>query len=411
MTFPEGFLWGTTSSATQVQGAADHSDWFRWEQQGHAPRSLDGNGFSTLFAEDFSLLAEHGLSNHMLTLDWARLEPEQGRLNHNAVEHYTEILRSARDRGIEIWASLHHFTLPGWFSDDEGGYLDDHARSYHWARHVDRTAEMFADLVAGFIPIHEPLTYAHRAFLTGTFPPGRLRTGEFLDALRATHLANAEAWRLLRSGSKPVMTVMDLCPVFPGVTSRHPDEREVATQKAALVDQFIWGSWIGALRDGILELPGRVPEEVPAMADSFDLIGFTYRDALTVRADLTTAPYPEESQAGPTARAPWPEGMAITIRRLADELPRRALVVAGCNLTSRSSQLEDTSRVHYLEDCLHLVSAAVDDGIDIRGFFHDGAVDGYEWQFGNDVHSGLFDRSRNPRHSALLMQRWAETTK
>lgn len=407
MTFPVGFRWGTTSSATQVEGAAEHSDWYRWEQLGRAPRSGNGNGFSMQFDEDFSILAEHGLDDHILTIDWARLEPIQGHHDNDALEHYTEILRSARSHGVRIWACLHHITLPGWFSDDMGGFTDDRSRSYHWARHVDWIAENFADLVEGFVPIHEPLTYAYNAFLAGTSPPGRTEQKDFFDALRATHLANHEAWRLLSSGDRPVMTVMNLAQVHAGTTSRHPDERQLAQRYADRVDLIIWESWISALRDGVLAIPGHTRHEVAEMAGSFDLIGFTYHDALSVYADRSTGTYPTDLRPGPNGRAPWPEGLGVTIRRLADELPGRPLVVAGCGLTTTSAELDDAARVNHLDECIRLVSGALDDGIDIRGFFHSGAVDGYEWLLGHDAHSGLFDLARNPRNSASVMRRWA----
>src|SRR5262249_50699406 len=114
--FPDGFIWGTAASATQTEGAAPRSDWRRWEQLGRAPESGEGNGFATTYAADCEMLAEHGLPHHRLSLDWARLEPEQGKHDQDAVEHCTAVLQEAAAAGISIWACLHHFTLPGWFS-------------------------------------------------------------------------------------------------------------------------------------------------------------------------------------------------------------------------------------------------------------------------------------------------------
>ena len=78
MPFPAAFWWGTGASSTQCEGAAPASDWARWEQLGRAPESGQGNGFSTRYAEDFALLAEHGLTHHRLSIEWARIEPRQG---------------------------------------------------------------------------------------------------------------------------------------------------------------------------------------------------------------------------------------------------------------------------------------------------------------------------------------------
>ena len=94
--FSNDFIWGTNSSSTQVEGAAPQGDWFDWEAQGNAPRSGDGNGFKTRYAEDFSLYASFGLSRHRLSIDWARIEPSEGRRDGAEIEH------AAADEGATI---------------------------------------------------------------------------------------------------------------------------------------------------------------------------------------------------------------------------------------------------------------------------------------------------------------------
>ncbi|MEY2461662.1 MAG: beta-glucosidase, partial [Acidimicrobiaceae bacterium] len=139
------FWWGTGASSTQCEGAAPASDWARWEKLGRAPESGQGNGFGTRYAEDFALLAEHGLTHHRLSIEWARIEPRQGERDNEAVEHYRRVLEAAHAAGIEPWVCLHHFTLPGWFGDDLGGFLHEKTGRYWWARHVDFIAETFGD--------------------------------------------------------------------------------------------------------------------------------------------------------------------------------------------------------------------------------------------------------------------------
>ena len=94
------------------QGAAPASDWFDWERTGHTPLSSDGNGFAGQRATDFAILAGLGLRHHRLSIEWARLEPEQGVYDEALVDHYRTVLLAARDAGIEPWVCLHHFTLP-----------------------------------------------------------------------------------------------------------------------------------------------------------------------------------------------------------------------------------------------------------------------------------------------------------
>lgn len=402
MPLPDDFLWGTAASSTQCEGAAPRADWARWEREGRAPASGDGNGFATRYRDDVALYAEHGLTHHRLSLEWARLEPEPGRHDPAAVEHYRDVLGAARDAGVTPWVCLHHFTLPGWFSDDLGGFLDESAR-IHWSRHVDWVGETFGDLVGGWMPVNEPVAYAGAGWLLGMHPPGRRSSEEFQEALEATLLAQHEAWRLLRSGGLPVATIMNLAPLHPGVRSRDPGEREVAGAVCAAFDDAYWRSWIEPLRDGVLAVPGRPRREIPEMAGSFDLIGFSYYSALTVYADATTGPYPADARTGPLGDAPWPEGLGIVLRRLADELPGRDLLVSELGVGTT----DDDWRCQVLEDSLREVERAVDDGVPVRGVFFWTGVDNYEWLHGYDAPFGLFDRDRQAKGSAGVAARWA----
>ncbi len=403
MTFPDDFIWGTAASSTQTEGAAPASDWARWESLGKAPLSGEGNGFATNYARDFSMLAEYGLTHHRLSLEWARLEPTAGRHDGGAVEHYRAVLESARDEGISIWATLHHFTLPGWFADDMGGFLDDRARTYHWCRHVDWMGETFGDLVFGWKPINEPVAYAFGGFMTGLNPPGKSDLPLFYKALRSVHLANHDAWRLLQSGGKPVATIMNCQPCYPAVQGREPSEREEAERNTKLFDNILFTSWTRALREGVLSLP-MVPDiEIPDMAGSFDYIGFSFYNANAVYADRSTGPYPLDGRVGPMGYAPWPEGLAIVLRRLAEELPGKDLLVAECGFGTD----DDRWRTDLLRDSLEHVRAAIDDGVPVKGFFHWTAVDNYEWDHGFDVQFGLFDRDRLPKESASLARDYA----
>ena len=100
--------WGTGAAATQCEGAAPRADWAGWEAEGRAPASRDGNGFRTRYADDFALLAAHGLTHHRLTIEWARLEPVPGRWDADEVDHVRRVLdaggRGGR-RGVGVPAA------------------------------------------------------------------------------------------------------------------------------------------------------------------------------------------------------------------------------------------------------------------------------------------------------------------
>jgi beta-glucosidase len=411
LTAPAGPWWGTIAPAVHAEGAAPASTWARWEEQGRVPRSGEGNGFATNHAPDWAMLAEHGLRVHGLGVDWARIEPRPGTVDGDAVEHYLDVLATAAAAGIEVWVTLLDVALPGWFADDEGGLLDDRARRYYWPRHVDRVAEVLGDHVAGWIPVEDPLGLARDGWLTGTRPPGVRQPEQFATALRAAHLAGLDAWRLLRSGGRPVATSFALTPAAPAVRSRQPDEREQAEREARRVDRLAFDLWVELLRDGRLPTPGRAPDELPDAAGAFDLVGISYDHAVAVHADGSLAPYPADARVGPLGWAPWPEGLGTSLRRVHDALPGRDLLVTGIGLATPAGDPQaDEWRVEVLRASVDEVTRAVDDGVPVRGVLHRSAVDGYEWEHGFGAPRGIFDRDRRPKPSAAVLARAAGVT-
>jgi beta-glucosidase len=393
VTFPDGFWWGTGASSTQAEGAAPAGDWYAMEQAGVVPRSGDGNGFGTRYAEDFALYAEHGLTHHRLSIEWARIEPSEGERDGAAIDHYRAVLEAAWAAGVRPWVCLHHFTMPGWFTEmGEGGFLDDRARSYYWARHVAFVAETFGDLVFGWKPINEPSAYS---FIYGA---RRGDAAKRFDMLGATLLAQRDAWRELRGGGKPVATIHNLSPVF-AVADTVPASRALRSY-----EEGIWNVWMRADRDGVLELPGRVAREVPDLKEACDLVGFSYYSATGIGAEGRPVPYPVGERVGPMGYAPWSEGLGLVLHRLHDELPGRPLLVCEHGVGTD----DDGWRRDILSGSLEEVERALGDGIDVRGFFHWTGVDNYEWDHGFDVQFGVFNRDREPRDSAALLRSYAQ---
>jgi beta-glucosidase len=372
---PEGFIWGTGASSTQTEGASTGSDWYAWEHAGRAPRSGDGNGFATRYAEDFALYAEHGLTHHRLSLDWNRLEPTQGQHPAEEVERYRAILQAGRDRGLSIWVCLHHFTLPGWFADDLQGFRDPRQGRLLWNRHADWVGETFGDLVAGWKPINEPTFYALGGHLLGAIPPGRRDRREAVDVLGTVHQAGADAARLLRTPATPTATVESLIPIF---------KVEDTAESAAAADQLEslwWRSWAD-----------------DAQLDHYDYLGFSYYSALGVRGDGTLGPWPPDGVPGPQGYVRWAEGFAHVLDRLSSDHPNRPILISEAGIGTD----DEHQRSDYVEAVVAIAREAIAGGVDLRGIFWWTGVDNYEWGDGFDVRFGLFDRDRNPKPAAEI---------
>jgi len=397
---PRSPIWGAAAGSASTLGIAPRSTWATWEGNGRLPRSGEGSGFGVDFRADLEQMAELGLRSFRWTLDWARLEPFEGRWDQGAVDLVTEVLRAARDAGIEVWAVLHDGALPGWFADDQNGLDDDTGLHRVWPRHVDRVAETFGDLVHAWVPVLDPFELARHGYLDGTRPPGRYSERKFIDHLLTLQLASYEALRLLRSGDSPVACCIDTEPTFAGVRSREPDERVAAIERADRIDRLRFGSWMRALGDGVVSIPGLAERELDGLAGGYDLIGLTYRGARTVFVDGTDGPYPTDAATTPDGHSPWAEGLGITLRRITESDLHRPLVLLGTGLTAH----EDEWRVETMQSTRLELERAIADGVDLTHAFWETAIDGWTPDCGAEVPTGFIDMDRNPRPSAAAIR-------
>lgn len=388
-------MWGTGASSTQCEGAAPASDWLLWERAGKAPVSGEGNGFGAGYADDFALLAGLGLTHHRLSIEWARIEPEEGVRDEAAIDHYRRILEAAVDAGVSPWVCLHHFTLPQWFVE-QGAFLVEGNRTNYWARHVDFIAETFGDLVAGWKPVNETNYYAMLCYLGRGFSPGHGDFAEFTIVNEQIQLATAEAAVRLKATGKPVSSVFGLAPVIP------LDDTDETARFTETFESTNWTAGLGLFRDGVLNCVGREPVERPDLAGAFDLIGFSYYAGFGVRQGEMVA-HPAENPRSPLGYSIWSGGLQLVLDRLHDMLPGTPLLVAEYGIGTD----DDEQRAEYIEEGLAITHDAIARGIDVRGFFHWTAVDNYEWLHGYDVSFGIIDADRTVRPSAEVLRREA----
>jgi len=383
--------WGTTASSVATEGVSANADWSAWERDGRAPRSGDGNGWATNAADDAATLASLGLDIHRFTIEWVRLEPRPGAVDPGRVEHERDVLQAVRAAGLSPWVTLHHTSLPGWFADDEGGFRDRKARSYYWARHVDRCAEWFDDLVDAWVPVEDPVGWALRGHLFGTRPPGRRHPEQAHEAVAGALEAAHDAARLLR-GTTPVVASL-------GLPLVRPVDAE-ARDAARALDRLLWQVPLRALRDGVLDVPGLAQAERPDWRDDVDLVGIVFDHPLTVDAQGVLGPYPAAARVDDTGFAPNTDQLGEAIRRLADELPDRALAITGTGVMTG----DDDWRDELVRETVQVVRGAVADGIDLEVCLFDTGIDGYEWNAGFDGHRGLVARDRSIRTSGRSLQ-------
>jgi beta-glucosidase len=387
MMFDDDFIWGGGAPSVSIEGAGLRSDWFRWERRAGVAPSDTGNDFRSRTVEDFQLLVEHGLRHVRLTLEWARVEPFAGQIDHQELEVLEERLATAKDAGVAVWATLHHGSLPGWFAEDTDGFCTTGGPSIHWSRHVDRMAELFDEYVTTWIPIEDPIGWAIRGYFLGTRPPGVQSLEKVQGALEGVIEATFEAQRLLASGATPVVGSFAL-------PTLHAVDDAAMTQRS-MWDDVIWQSWSRAIRDGVLEWPWGSAVDRPDMADTFDAIGAGISAPYGVTASSSLEAWPQHTRRDAEGRTPRPDELLDTLARISELVDGRDLVVMGLGAITE----DDGWREQLFEGWLDQIAQAVAEGLPIRGTFIEPLIDGYDIGAGLHLDTGVFTRSREPKPS------------
>lgn len=155
--FPEGFLWGAATSSFQVEGGIENNDWAEAARQGKVPPVGIAADHYHRYEEDFDIAKSLGHNAHRFSVEWSRIEPEEGKFDQAELEHYQRVISALRARGLEPFVTLWHFSLPVWFLKS-GNFKRKDAPAI-FARYAGRVAEALGADARFFITMNEPLVW------------------------------------------------------------------------------------------------------------------------------------------------------------------------------------------------------------------------------------------------------------
>jgi beta-glucosidase len=193
--FPKDFLWGAATAAYQVEGNNDRSDWWHWEKEAGKENSGDACRHYDLYELDLELAKGLGHNAHRLSVEWSRVEPEEGKFSEAALKHYVDVILALRARKIEPVVTLHHFTNPVWLVDI-GGWTNKRAVHY-FLRYAERVVRALAPHVRYWITINEPTIYFTHAFMLGVWPPQEKSIWKMLAVKNHLAAAHIKAYRMI----------------------------------------------------------------------------------------------------------------------------------------------------------------------------------------------------------------------
>jgi beta-glucosidase len=359
--FPVGFLWGAATSAHQTEGGNTNSNWWHLETAPNSPfqeRSGPAVDSYHRYPEDMRLLADAGLDSYRFSIEWARIEPAQGKFDEVELAHYRSMIDTAIGLGLTPVVTLHHFTTPMWFAQDGGWGSVDAADRF--AAYVTKIAAIVSD-VPWICTINEPNMIA---LLSGM--PERAAAAE---RQRSTLDSRPIAGLALPTPSDAVTRVL---------TDAH--RRAVDILHETTDAKVGW------------TVSGQGFEAMPGAEHVFDDVKWAWEDrylevsrdddfigvqSYTTRRIGTDGPqaYAASERQTMTGWPFRPDAVGLSIRNAWDVTGGTPILVTENGIATK----DDRERIEYTVGALRSIEASIGEGIDIRGYLHWSALDNYEW--------------------------------
>ncbi|MEO5877813.1 MAG: GH1 family beta-glucosidase [Streptosporangiaceae bacterium] len=411
------FRWGVATAAYQIEGAVTEdgrgpSIWDTFTQVADGHTGAVACDHYHRWPEDVELMAGLGIDSYRFSVSWTRVLPTGGGpVNTRGLDFYSRLVDALLERGISPVPTLYHWDLPQAL-EDKGGWLDRDT-AYRFAEYAYLVAERLADRVDLWMTLNEPVVTMAYGYAFGTYAPGRAL---MLDALPAAHhqlLAHGLATTALRSrGATQIGIANHYIPAWPA-SPAEPDVGAAAAFDALInklfTDPILLGSYPDLSAFGPLDLSFVRDADLAVISQPIDALGVNYYQPNRIAHAEGVLPFdilPVEGR--PRTSLGWPvapEAFQELLVGLKDTygplLPPLYITENGC---SYEESLDDRERIAFLDSHLKAAQAAVDQGVDLRGYFVWSLMDNFEWAEGYHprfglVHIDYATQKRTPRRS------------
>jgi beta-glucosidase len=436
--FPPGFLLGSGTSAYQIEGGIDldgrgASIWDTFAAHGG---TRDGASGATAadhrrrMAADVALLADLGMPAYRFSVAWPRVQPDgRGAVSQAGLDFYRALVDELLGHGIEPVLTLYHWDLPQALEDAGGWPARDTALRF--AEYAAIVADALGDRVRRWGTVNEPWCAAMLGYAAGVHAPGRTEPGAAVAAAHHLMLGHGLAVDALRPRLGPDAEVGLTLNPYPVVAAGDSDADLDAVRRIDGIANRLWYDPVlrGRYPDDVLDDMSRVSDlthirygDLATIAAPIDVLGLNYYrrhhvaygEAMSVVSawpgspDVDVTP-PDE----PATANGWriePAGLTEVLDRVTRDYDPPPLVVHECGAAFRDKvgpdgQVDDADRVSFLDGHLHAALDAVDQGVDLAGFFVWSFLDNFEWAEGyahrfGIVHVDFDTQVRTPKSSA-----------
>ncbi|MFH1456569.1 MAG: glycoside hydrolase family 1 protein [Patescibacteria group bacterium] len=365
--FPKDFLWGTATSAHQIEGDNFNSDWWNFEQNKKI-KTASGKACNSyeLWKKDHSLIKDMNNNAYRFSIEWAKIEPTEGKFDEEVIQHYTEILADLKAKKIKVMLTLHHFSNPTWFLS-KGGWVSFKSVKY-FKRYIRYVLKHLGGLVDFWITINEPGVYVDLSYLKGKWPPQEKNPKKALLAYINMARAHRMAYKLIHKklpGSQVgfAMNVMSF--------ASYHKHRLIELLYVHFADRFVNHSFYDITKK------------------KHDFLGINYYFRVRLRKDHgSLKPVVEEvrEQERELSDLGWviyPHGIFDVLMDVSDfKLP---IYITENGIAAKDDERRQRFLIEHLKEIHHAIQA----GVDVRGYFHWSLLDNFEWADGYDPKFGL----------------------
>ena len=396
--FPKGFLWGAATAAHQVEGNNVNSDLWLLEHMKpsmYAEPSGDACDHYHRYPEDIALVKSLGFNTYRFSIEWARIEPEQGLFSTAELEHYRRMLAACHEHGLLPMVTFWHFTAPRWFAG-LGGWENPGAGDL-FARYAERASKHLGDLIGSATTFNEPNLPSLLQWLFARMPQNPFQGAQAMQQ-QAARAIGAERFSsfLVGDADKQRDVMVPAHHRALAAMKSGPGKYPVGLNLAMSDDQAVGPDSQRDAKRATLYEPWL---EAAAKSDFIGVQTYT-RSRVGKDGDLPAEPGAELTQMGYEF---WPEALEQTIRYAAS----RAKVPVYVTENGIGTE-DDARRIEYIKRALIGVRNCLNDKIDVRGYIHWSLLDNFEWNFGFRPKFGLVavnreTQARTPKPSARFL--------
>lgn len=435
--FPADFLFGVATAAYQIEGAA-HEDGRRdsiWDAFCRVPGAVVGgeNGDVACdhyhrYVDDVAMMGDLGIQTYRFSTSWARIRPDGGPVNPAGLDFYSRLVDELLAKNIKPWLTLYHWDLPQAL-EDKGGWTNRDT-AYRFAEYAADVHAVLGDRIDAWTTLNEPWCSSFLSYIGGEHAPGRQEPAAGLAAAHHLLLGHGLATQQLRAldptlslGITINLTVAD--PVNPDDPGDVDAARIIDGQfNRFFLDPIFRGSYPADVLADVAHLdfePVVLDGDLAIISTPIDALGVNYYhgDAVShlpaASAELSTAapserpkrsPFPAadgvhfHSRGLPQTAMDWevqPEGLTRLLKRVKDEYAGPAGVdiyvtengAAYNDVATADGDVHDGQRTDFLLAHLGAILDAIDEGVDVKGYFYWSLMDNFEWAWGYDKRFGL----------------------